>query len=55
MPASFEQIDDADEERALREAEAAARAGRVISHDAVVAWLRSWGTRGELPRPKGGK
>ena len=42
------------------EAEAEARglddlaAGRVISHDAVVKWLKSWGTAKRLPTPKVG-
>ncbi len=45
----FEQIDDAVEARAVDEAEAAYAAGRVISHDAMVRWLTSWGTPNELP------
>jgi len=53
-PSIFEQIDDAAEARALDQAEADIAAGRVISHEAVMAWLRSWGTANELPRPKCG-
>jgi len=26
-------------------------AGRVVPHDKVVEWLKSWGTSDELPRP----
>jgi predicted transcriptional regulator len=33
------------------EAEAAYAAGRVVPHDKVAAWLKSWGTEDELPRP----
>jgi predicted transcriptional regulator len=51
----FEQIDDEAEARALQEAEAAYAAGRVVSHEAVALWLRSWGTPSELPRPKCGE
>lgn len=29
--------------------------GRVVSGEAVHAWLRSWGTEGELPPPKAGQ
>ncbi len=29
-------------------------AGRVISGEAILAWLRSWGTENELPRPECG-
>ncbi len=28
-----------------------ARAGRVVSHEKVARWLRSWGTRRTLPPP----
>jgi hypothetical protein len=50
-PALFDDIDALEEERALDEAEAAFLAGRVISHDATMRWLASWGTPDELPRP----
>ena len=33
------------------EAEADLAAGRVVSHEAVKAWLLSWGTPSELPPP----
>ena len=29
-------------------------AGRYVSHEAVVRWLRSWGTDDELPSPECG-
>ncbi len=29
-----------------------ADAGRVVSHDAVVAWMESWGRPDELPMPE---
>ncbi len=50
-PSLFESIDAAAEARALRQAEADVAAGRVISHEAVKRWLRSWGAPDELPRP----
>ena len=38
---------------AISEAVEAADAGASpIGHAAVAAWLRSWGTEGELPRPR---
>jgi predicted transcriptional regulator len=54
-PSIFDEIDEEAEERAIREAEAAIREGRVISHEAVVRWLKSWGTPDELPPPKCGE
>ncbi len=29
-------------------------AGRFVTHEAVVRWLKSWGTDNELPPPKCG-
>ena len=37
---------------AIDEGIRAADAGRVIAHEDVVAWVRSWGKRDELPMPK---
>ena len=37
---------------AIDEGIAAAEAGRVVSHDDVVAWVASWGEPDELPAPK---
>ncbi len=31
------------------------RAGRIISHEAVKAWVASWGTANELPPPEPGQ
>jgi len=47
----FEEIDDEAEERAVEEAEADIAAGRVVSQEAVIEWLKSWGTDNELPCP----
>lgn len=33
-------------------AEADVKAGRLISHEAVRRWLKSWGTAKQLPRPR---
>lgn len=54
-PSIFDEIDAEAEERAIREGEADADAGRVISHEAVRRWLLSWGTPNELPPPKCGE
>jgi predicted transcriptional regulator len=53
-PSLFDDVDDAAEEAADARAEADIAAGRVISHDAVKAWLLSWGTPDELPQPQVG-
>ena len=48
-------FDDADSEADARrraEAEADIAAGRVVPHERVVAWLKSWGTADELSCPK---
>jgi predicted transcriptional regulator len=47
----FNEIDENAEERAIAEAEADVVAGRVVPHDEVVKWLRSWGMPDELPCP----
>jgi predicted transcriptional regulator len=44
-------VDEEAEARAIAEAEADIDAGRVVSHEEVVKWLRSWGTPNELPCP----
>ena len=41
---------DAREQKAMADIEA----GRSITHEAVVRWLKSWGTANELPPPKCG-
>jgi len=53
--ALFEKPDPQVEDAALAEAEAAIAKGRVISHDAIRKWLRSWGKPNELPPPKCGE
>lgn len=47
----FDQVDDEADERAMREGEAAADAGRVVPHEEVAAWLKTWGTPDETPAP----
>ncbi len=47
----FDDIDVDAEAAADAEAEADLAAGRVVSHEAVKAWLLSWGTPSELPPP----
>ncbi|HZZ66730.1 MAG TPA: CopG family transcriptional regulator [Phenylobacterium sp.] len=42
---------DVDDATADAEALAAFKAGRTVSHEKVMAWLRSWGTPNELPPP----
>ena len=42
------EIDDA---TADAEASEALKTGRVVGHDKIKAWLRSWGTPNELPPP----
>ena len=37
--------------RLIAEAEADIDAGRVVPHEEIVKWLRSWGTPNELPCP----
>ncbi len=39
---------------AIAEGIKAADEGRVVAHDAVAAWVRSWGEANELPPPKCG-
>ncbi|ATQ44950.1 CopG family transcriptional regulator [Caulobacter mirabilis] len=46
---------DQEDERAIAEAEADIAAGRVISNEAVMRWVRSWGTENELPPPECGE
>jgi predicted transcriptional regulator len=53
-PAIFDEADDAADEAAMVRGEADIAAGRVISHEAMKAWLLSWGTADELPPPRVG-
>lgn len=41
---------DAREQKAMADIDA----GRFITHEAVVRWLKSWGTENELPPPRCG-
>lgn len=55
MPATksiFDKVDEEEEKRAIAEAEAALKAGRIVPHEEVVKWLKSWGSPNELPCPK---
>jgi predicted transcriptional regulator len=47
----FDQIDEDAEAKAIVEAEADIDAARLVPHEEVVKWLRSWGTPNELPCP----
>ena len=47
----FDQIDEDAEARAIAEAEADVAAGRVVPHEEVMKWLRSWGAPDVLPCP----
>ena len=50
----FDEFDEDTDERMIAEAEADIAAGRVISHEAVMRWIKSWGAPDELPAPKCG-
>jgi predicted transcriptional regulator len=45
-------LTDEEKTRLIEEGMADIRAGRVVEHAAVVAWMKSWGTGKELPMPK---
>jgi predicted transcriptional regulator len=55
LPVTDPQHDDSDAAEAKAAAIARGRAdvaaGRVIKHEDMVKWLRSWGTPDELPPP----
>jgi predicted transcriptional regulator len=44
--------DPAEEEAALRRAEEDIAAGRLVSHEEVSKWLRTWGTDESGPPPE---
>lgn len=54
-PQIFDQVDENAEAAADARAEADVAARRVISHEAVSRWLKSWGGSKPLPRPKCGE
>lgn len=53
-PAIFDETDDEAEAAAEARAEADIAAGRVISHEAVSRWLKSWSDGVPTPAPKSG-
>lgn len=53
-PSIFDEIDTEADAAADAEGLADIDAGRTISHDAMKAWLLSWGTPDELPPPRVG-
>jgi predicted transcriptional regulator len=50
----FDEQDPSAEAAADARADADAKAGRLISHDAVRRWIASWGGAKPLPRPNVG-
>ncbi len=48
----FEEADLDADEAALLQGEADADAGRLVPHDDVLAWVKTWGTDDEKPVPK---
>lgn len=48
----FDDVDPETEAAALRRAEADVAAGRVVPHEEVAKWLRTWGTDKSGPPPK---
>jgi predicted transcriptional regulator len=53
-PAIFDELDDEAEAAADARAEADVAAGRVVSHEAVSRWLKSWADGSPIPTPKSG-
>ena len=53
-PAIFDDLDDEAEAAADARAEADVAAGRVVSHEAVSRWLKSWADGSPGPAPKSG-
>lgn len=51
----FDEVDEEEDERRIAEADADIAAGRVISHEAMLRWIKSWGTPDELPPPQCGE
>ena len=54
-PSIFDEVDVDADMAADAEGLADLEAGRVIGHDAMKAWLLSWGTAEELPPPSPAK
>ena len=53
-PGSDEELEQAKRKETLEAMESVAR-GKVVSGEAVHAWLRSWGSAEELPPPEVGR
>lgn len=51
----FDEFDEEAEALADAEADADIAAGRVISNEAVMRWIKSWGADNELPPPQCGE
>ncbi len=47
----FDTIDEEHERLADEQAEADIKAGRVVPHEKVVEWLKTWGTAERKPAP----
>ena len=54
-PGIFDIPDDAADEAATLRGIEDFKAGRTVSHEAVMRWVASWGTDNPLPRPKWGE
>jgi predicted transcriptional regulator len=50
-PSLYDQVDDQTEAAADAEGIADIAAGRVVPHNEVAAWLKTWGTPDEKPAP----
>ena len=50
-PSIFDEIDDEAEAAADAEGLADIEAGRVVPHEEVAEWLKTWGTPDETPAP----
>jgi predicted transcriptional regulator len=51
-PDLFDKIDAKADAESYARGIADLEAGRTVSHEAVVQWLRSWGSGNRLPKPK---
>lgn len=51
----FDEADSEADRASLQRALADIEAGRVVSNEAVMRWVASWGTDNPLPRPKCGE
>jgi predicted transcriptional regulator len=50
-PSIFDEVDQTAEDAADAEGVADIEAGRVVPHDEVVEWLKTWGGPDETPPP----